>query len=428
MPISSDQARSALSRFKHSVSQALAPRSPRAAARPRPAAVSPARRQAGELTIPAVEESAAAAARRALQDQGQFLARQDRWDCLLTAIRRADAEPPVAPGAVPAADLLAYGARADVVNAVEHALSDGPAAEGRQLIEGVMGLEAVRCGHRDDPHMAALLAMAHIDIGWAWRGPRSAPAVPALNRRRCAAHFGRAAALLTPHDTTVPDSRFLAAAQCALLSGRRETAVTVAGRYARLVALDPGNHRPMRALGTHMLPRWFGSCRALETEARRTAAQTEATWGAGGYAWVYFDALAMDETACAHVDTRFFIQGLEDIVRICPDQEMINLLAAYCTVALRADTGACPQADRVRLEIAGAAEWLIRGHLRELHPMIWAHAAEGFDNSARITSARRFAARGRADAVDALKTLFHDEIAGGGHVMFSPEGLQLQPG
>ena len=167
-----------------------------------------------------------------------------------------------------------------------------------------------------------------------------------------------------------------------------------------------------------------GSHDTLELEARRVAARTETTWGAGGYTWVCFDAIAQDPGAMARVDVDFFIDGLEDIVAIRPDQGTINLLAAYCAVTLGRQQGG----DDARAEIADCAGWLIRDHLTELHPMIWAHAAEGFDNNARVGSARRFAARGRADALRAIADQFRDDLDRGLRITFTPDGPVIAQG
>ncbi|TLP67796.1 hypothetical protein FEE96_04495 [Parasedimentitalea maritima] len=379
------------------------------------------------LSIPVMEHSADDVACRAAQTQGQFLARQERWDELSAEIKTADLARDKTLGGMPIAELLAFGARADVINAVEHALSEGHKADARPLIDGIMALEAVRQSHRDDPYLAAVIALAHIDIGWTWRGTGWETIVPAANRRRCAAHFDRANALLAPFDTSKLDSPMLAAAKCALLPGRRNDTLCVANDYELLIDLDPQNNRHMRALGNHMLPRWFGSYPALELEARRTASRTESTWGAGGYTWVYFDALIHDEQVCAQVDVDFFLDGLRDIVATRPNQETINLLASYCSVALTAGLGLSEPSDMPRMQIAKAADWLVRDHLQELHPMVWAHAADGFDNNARITSPSRFAARGRADALQIIADLFRDEINRGHKVTFTTEGPQLGP-
>ncbi|KIC30382.1 hypothetical protein [Leisingera sp. ANG-M6] len=422
----SRQARDLLSRISGLVSSRSRPAARQVPApSPAPAAAgqNPARRLEDSLSIPVRSEHGDPEC-IAAQDRGQFLARQELWEDLSQQIRDADETRAAARCGLPLADLIAYGARADVVTATEHALAESQNAGSRALIRGLMAFEALRAENRHDPYLTALVALAHIDIGWAWRGTGGQD-TPPPNQRRCAAHFDRAAALLDPIAQSSQNSPFLLAAQCALYAGRRSGTMQVADAYSALIDLAPGNHRHMRALGTQMLPGASGSYAALELEARRTAARTEQTWGAGGYAWVYFDAISIDDQACARVDTQFFLDGLRDIVRANPSQEMINLLTAYCTVALSKGPDRDPQGERQRLKIAEAANWLIRDHLSELHPLVWAHAEEGFDNSTRIRSVSRFAARGHAGALQAIAAQFREEIENGQQVAFTEQGLQL---
>lgn len=380
------------------------------------------------LSISVRTESEEDAACHALQEEGQFLARQERWQELSDRLAAADALGRSTPGGMPETELLAYGARADVVNAVEHALGEGAPWNQRQLVDGIMALEAIRRDHRSDPYLTALIACAHIDIGWLWRGPGLEETASRAHLRRCAAHFERAAALLSKVSGLGQDSAFLAAADCSLFSARQGDTLQVADAYSRLIDLAPRNHRPMRALGVQMLPRCSGSYNALELEARRTAARTQKTWGAGAYSWVYFDALATDPEVSAHVDTRFFIDGLRDILLHVPTQAMANLLSAYCAVALGGAQMNGRPASTPREEIATAAEWLIRDHLREVHPLIWAHAAQGFDNNARVKSLRRFSARGQAQATEFIAQIFREELSRGQKIAISPDGLHMSAG
>lgn len=392
----------------------------RSGAAPRPAPV-----PEDLLDIPVRDLSPEDEAARDSRDQGLFLARQDRWDDLAQALRAADQARALTPGGTPLTDHLSYGARSDVVLAVEEALADGKGRKtnDRALLDGIMALEAMRQDHRHDPYINLVLAQAHIDIGWAWRGTGDPQVLPKLNRHRCAAHFDRAAHLLSPFTPETETSPALAAARCALLAARHGRTAEIADAYAALIDLDPRNAQPFRALGLHLLPSRAGSYGELELEARRTAARSQSTWGAGGYAWVMFDAIAQDPQALAQVDTDFFIDGLQDIVARRPDQAMINLLAAYCAVTLRRQQGGEPRA-----RIAACASWLIRDHLTELHPLVWAHAAQGFDNNARVGSARRFAALGQADALRAIAEQFRDDLDHGLRITFTPEGPIIAPG
>ncbi|MFW8594775.1 hypothetical protein [Cribrihabitans neustonicus] len=395
---------------------------PRTVRRPASAAAAP---EAGApVPLPPCAEPADPAATQA-QDRGQFLARQERWEDLSGLIRAADAAREAARGALPLADLIAYGARADVVGAAEDALSVDASSAGRGLIRGVMEFEALRAGHCRDAYLTALVALAHVDIAWAWRR-RGAAA-----KRSAAAHFARAETLIAPFrdDARCLDSPFLQAAHCALLAGRpagSDTAAAAAENYGRLIALDPRNPRPMRALGAQLLPRAGGSYDMLEQAARRTAAATAHAWRAGGYAWVYFDALARDPEACAHVDAELFLEGLRNILQTDASQGMVNLLAAYCTVALPSGTGKTGTAERLR--ICGAAHWLVRDHLTELHPLVWAHAAGGFDNIVRVHSDPRLASRGETVARAALADLLGDRAAEGTQAAFKPGRQPVLPG
>lgn len=410
----------------------------------------PAETCSDRVLIPILSDCPGSQTRQALQDRGQFLARQERWDELSKLIRKADQALSRTSCSQPKADLLAYGARADVVNAVEHALQDRsgkstatPTAQRKQardsktpgenpiLIDGVMALESLRREHPKDSYLTALVALAHIDIAWIWRAAAAedclAQGTKEAQLRRANAHFERAAALLTPLRKQSRDSVFLQGAQCALFAGQKAETLEVADAYGILIDQAPDNPRPMRALGLQMLPRANGSYGALELEARRTAARTQAQWGAGGYTWVYFDAMAIDEQACARVDPKFFLDGLQDILCADSSQEMINLLAAYCAVTLPKGKTEQSAVDLNRTEISKAARWLVRSHLHEVHPLIWAHACEGFDNNARITSLRRFSARGQAKALQCIAGIFRDELDSGHKIAFSPEGFDLIP-
>ncbi|WP_170577366.1 hypothetical protein [Ruegeria arenilitoris] len=379
----------------------------------------------GQLNIPVADIRAEDLTARNTIEEGRTLARQDHWAKLSKMMHAADKDRAIASDATPIADLLAFGARSDVVLAVEHALSDGSALCEYDLLGGISELEDEMREHPGDPMITLVVALAHIDLAWAWRGTATAATLPPLHRSRCAAHFDRAADLLPTCRAALPDSPIVAAASCALLAGQRKTNQRVAEEYERLISLDPHNQRPMRAMGTHLLPRWFGSYEKLEVQALRNAARTGDIWGAGGYTWVQFDAIALDEEACARLDVEYFLEGLDDILHRRPDQQTVNMLSAYCAITIQNGQGLNEKADLVRSQIHEAANRLIRDHMTELHPLIWAHAANGFNNSVRINSAERFAARGKRDALRAIRDLFREELRSGTDVTFTPSGLRL---
>ncbi|WP_299894697.1 hypothetical protein [uncultured Ruegeria sp.] len=379
----------------------------------------------GQLNIPVAKTGSDDLIGHSTIEHGRYLTRQDRWTELSEKMRVADQDRAAVSDGMPVADLLAFGARSDVVLAAEHALSDGKAISDYDLLGGISELEGEMADNPDDPMIATVVALAHIDLAWAWRGTASDTTLPPLHRSRCAAHFDRAAAILPKCRKNAPDSPLIAAARCALLAGQRKSNARVSDEYERLITLDPHNQRHMRAMGSHLLPRWFGSYEELELQALRTAARTQDIWGAGGYTWVQFDAIALDDEACARVDIEYFLEGLRDIVRLRPDQQMINMLSSYCAITVQNGQGLNDQADLVRSQMRDTANWLIRDHLTELHPLIWAHAANGFNNSVRINSPERFAARGQRDALRAISDLFREELRSGMDVTFTPSGLQF---
>lgn len=361
------------------------------------------------------------------QMRGQHLARQEKWSDVAQAIKMADRSLRKTAGGMPVADLIGYGARADVVNACEHALISGKPAKDAPLLAGIEEFEAVLAEHPDDYAIATIVALAHMDMGWAWRGDRSSIEISNNSRDAFSAHFDRAADILAPFDSLTPKPAFLAAAQCNQLAARDDNSAKMVDAYEALIMLDPKNARAMRAMGTHLLPRWFGDYATLELEARRTAARTQNVWGAGAYTWVQFDAIAFDDVACARLDINFFVDGLHDILERTNDQYTVNLLAAYCANTMGNATGGNDEADQVRCQIAECSKWIIREHLTELHPMLWAHAARGFDNNLRVRCPDRFAASGEADALRIIGILFRRDIAAGNKVVFTEDGPITQP-
>ncbi len=376
------------------------------------------------LSIPCPDPTAEERARDEHQARGQKLARLEDWDVLIREIADADAARTKTPGGMPIAELLAYGARGDVVGAAEHALVSGHPDKGAPLLAGIEALEQVLAEHPENPMLAAIVAMAHIDIGWAWRGTGWDIEVPPRNREAFAAHFDRAADILSEHSDATEHSPLLAAAVCALSAGRGGPVRQIVRNFEAWIELDPRNARAYRTFGAQMLPRWHGDYDRLELEARRAAGRTHDVWGSGAYAWVMFDAISSDPVACARLDLDFFLDGLSDILRNAQDQHTVNMVAAYCANTMGATQTGDDETDYIRAQIADAAAWVVREHLTELHPMLWAHAARGFDNALRIRCPDRFAASGYADALRYLADLFRRELAAGKRVVFTENGAE----
>ena len=374
------------------------------------------------IILPSMPVTDEEMARAAFQDLGQKLARQEMWEELSRGIREADSRRTATPGGESAALLLAFGARADVVAGAEDALHDGaiPAPD------GIDALESVCVEHGGDYTIALIVALAHIDLGWAWRAaPLRGDAAEA--QRQAQTHFDRAADILEPHCGFAENAPSLAAAQCALMPGLGDPReVRIADHFEDLIDLDPASPRHMRALGAALLPAKQGSYRELELEARRTAARTGDIWGAGAYAWVYFDALALDAGALETVDRVFFIDGLRDILRRSPDQHTANLLAAFCAVTMRDDPATTQVSPATRKQLRDCLSWILRDHLHELHPLIWTQALHR-PGAAALPSRRALITEGRQTALRAIAAQFADDISRGESIAFSPTGMYLLP-
>ena len=374
------------------------------------------------LMIACPDPTAEDSARDAHRLRGQFLARQDLWEKLSKELRLADVTSNMTPAAMPVSELLSYGARSDVVMAAEHALLDGKPAPDAPLMNGIEGLEEMLADMDMDPMCAIVVAQAHMDLGWAWRGMGRSARLKTRNREAFEAHFDRASDILDTIEADCSDSSFFQGARCALNGAGINPQHQIARDYELLIDLNPMAPGPMRALGTYLSPRWFGSLQELELQARRTAARTHAQWGAAGYTWVMFDVLVGDDDACANLDTEFFIEGLHDILERMPDQHTSNMLAALCAHMNPRSESRSDSSGKARRDIAACAGWIVRNHMTELHPLIWAHAAAGFANNVNVASPRRFAAMGQRDGLRVIAQLFQGEISQGRRIIFTAEG------
>lgn len=319
--------------------------------------------------LPVCLSSAEEQAQQALFDTGRFLARQDSWASLGARLRAADEARALTPAGIPEAELLAEGARADAVGAALRAVALGDDMRAAAIIQDLM---QVLDEAPDDHGIASVVAMAHIDIGWAWRGERWDKDLPATHRAAFYWHFREAAKVVDRYDAFERNAPLLAALRCALLTAETRPCHRACDDYEDLIDLAPGIAKYMRALGNHMLPRWFGSYEKLEEQARKTMQRTSDLWGAGGYSWTYLDALSVDNSAYALLDGDLFCTGLRDILARQGDQHVVNSFAAYTGVAMR-PSGVNAAA---RAQIATCFAWIVEDHLREVHPRIW-YAANG---------------------------------------------------
>lgn len=364
------------------------------------------------------------------REYGLFMARQDRWGELADKIQQHDQARDATPAGVSLAELMAFGARSDVVRAAEHSLLHGKPAQDSDFFSGIEALETVLFERPDNYPIALIVAHMHIDIGWAWRGARSTDSVQEINREAFEAHFVRAADILADFDPHEMHSPALSAARCALLPGKPDPSAHLIREFESLIELDPNNPRHMRALGNYLLPRWYGTHQALDLEARRTAARTLDVWGAGAYTWVWFDALLVDPEGYETLEVDYFLDGVKDILERRPNQHVANLLAAHLFQSWQItrqryhETGCRPDLPPA---LRRGFEDVVHNHLRELHPLIWGHAEIGFENTARIISTERLANKGQETALNAVAMPFLKNLQAGETIQFGPDGINQNP-
>lgn len=359
------------------------------------------------------------------QDRGQKLARQDLWDELSKKIKFADATRLPTPGGETASLLMAFGARSDLVAAAEDALYDGFAPDP----EGLQALEEVLLDYPGDYPSSLVVALAHVDIAWSWRNV-AGKSDPIRAAEQSSQHIERAAEILAPFDGTALNAPSLIAARCALFAACEKRGGRVKDEYETLIQLDPATHRHMRALGRHILPDYAGGLQGLEIAARRVAAMTHDVWGAGGYSWVYFDALALKRRSLELLDAEFFIEGLKDIVARKQDQHVVNLITSFCAITMSPhedENMLTRQARENRAAIHTCLDWLIKDHLRELHPLIWSQTLLAPGHGQLLPSRRALVAKGRQTALRIIAAQLASLLKDGSTITFSARGIERQP-
>ncbi|MCM2560802.1 hypothetical protein M8756_02935 [Lutimaribacter sp. EGI FJ00015] len=384
-----------------------------------------ARRDDAGVSVELVEETAGDVEARRLHSRGQFLARQEMWETLGQEIRHHDRGRTSTEAGAALADLLSRGARADVVGPIETVLSDPTLMPAHAPRDGVWALQEACEDHPDDYGVALVIVQTHIDIGRAARGQGPQSKVPEKHMQTFHRHFDTAGEILDRFDAFAENSPALAAARCSLLAASRTPQARIADDYEDLIDLDPGNPVHMRALGKFLLPQWYGDYDQLEHEARRTLARTGDIWGMGAYAWVYLDAIALDSRALVRLDVPCFIDALRDILKRRSDQHVANQLAAFCAVTLTQPRFEHPDTAHTARELRGALGWILRRHLHQVYPLVWAAAAQ--PHGSKPLAHDELMRLGRDVALRRIGRHFNPELRSGMRVVITRKGVALEP-
>ena len=305
--------------------------------------------------------------------RGQKLVRQENWEQLGQEIRQFDDMRAMTTGGTPIACILTKGAREDILSPIEKALRD---KDGLPRTAGFAEYHEIMREYSTDYGIAAILAYAHIDAGWAWHdyAPHGDNESFLKTYRR---HFSLAQEILNNFNALELGSPILASAQCAALPGLTNPHLRAVDDYEDLLNLDPTTPRNFFNFGMHLLPKWFGSYDLLDTQARRLIDDLDIIWGNGAYALTYTGALNHDLGAIEKMDTDLFLDSMLDIFERRTDQHTINYYAAFVSLTLgdhskRKDSKTL---RRKRHKILEAVDYIFEEHLNEIHPLLWYDAA-----------------------------------------------------
>lgn len=380
------------------------------------------------LDIPVTDTSTEQSRREYVISRGQFLARQDMWDELGKELRHHDRTRSRTKADMPLADLLAYGARSDVVEPLTRQIRTGRVNPAE--VESLPALEHLEFALEDSPKdygVALVVLHALMDVAWAFHAVEGGSGLSKHSTKAFLACMSSAGDILDRFDAFEQNSPALAAARCKLLPGQENPESRVVDDYEDLIDLDPHNPNHMREFGRFMLPRWFGSHQQLEIQARRISALTQDIWGAGGYTWTCLDALKLDADVLEMLEPDLFIEGMRDILNRRSDQHTANLFAAFCSITLHSrKLRNSPHQDQLNA-LRQAFDWILQNHLREVHPLVWALAEQDTMGEEALIFNERLAEAGRGSAFRRISRHFETEIRNGARVVFGDQGPQILP-
>jgi hypothetical protein len=379
------------------------------------------------LDIPVAETSDEQSRREYVVSRGQFLARQDMWEELGQELRHHDRKRARTRADMSLAELLSYGARSDVVEPLVKQIQAGRIDPAK--VETLPALEQLESAMDDCPKdygVALVVIHALIDVAWAFHSVETVSGRAQQRSVAFQACMACAEEILDRFDAFEHNSPALAAARCKLLAAQPNPESRVVDDYEDLIELDPSNPSHMREFGRFMLPKWFGSYQQLEVQARRISALTEDIWGSGGYTWTCMDALKQDPEVLHMLEPELFIEGMHHIIERRNDQHTANLFAAFCSITLNTARLRKSEYQDQLHALRDAFDWILKTHLREVHPLVWALAEHDTLSDGIMLYTETLAKGGRGSAFRRIARHFETEIRAGARVVFGENGLQIQ--
>ncbi|MDQ2067576.1 hypothetical protein Q9295_14450 [Xinfangfangia sp. CPCC 101601] len=328
-------------------------------------------------------------------DEAALLAEAGQWRRLFDSLRQADRDRAAAPAGRRLACLISEGARAALAKPL--ACKDWTAA-----LAELDRLVAVQAAHPADPMAAAVLALAHLDYGWARRAANLGPAIPREAWAAFTQHTRLAEAVLDGFDPIEEDSPHLARARYLLVRGIEDGDALCRDWYEDWSDLDPSNAEPHVVHAEHLLPQWFGTFAGFEPAARRAMKRTQDRSGAAAYALFHRAAAKVLGELAPGADIKLYIKGLQDYYAATPGQHHANQTAAALAALLADLIEIGPEAHEAQL-VRQALSTHLRQNLREIHLSTWEQGAIGVSQ--------------------ALREVFGAELGQGAHLYASETGL-----
>ncbi|MDQ2091545.1 hypothetical protein [Marimonas arenosa] len=352
-----------------------------------------------QLLLPLAEDTEAQDRKRRLDEIRDLVDRHD-WDTLLARLEAWEGARRQTPGRsslvtealltireVATPDPGAVVVRSDLIDAFEDGLDD----------------------HPDNHLMAATVAMAHIGLGWHWRGEGYAVDISPIDEQRFIGHFTRAAEVLAPFDAIERYSPALALAQYHLFACHPQAGTLIEDWFADWADLDPQSINPYLLHGFQLLPRWFGAdAAALDHAALRAVAGSEDTLGRAAYPLLYLGTMEeADAEVLARCDADLFLDGLRDLLERTPSQHLVNRVAwqlhrAWKTRPIAPDNDDTARAvTALRARLGEGFRMVVSDYLHIGLPAVWGgedetlwYVAQAFSDELQAGATIRFGENG----------------------------------